>query len=274
MTEKLLRLRREIKERRPLVHCITNPISIQSCANVILAAGGRPIMAEHPEEAEEIVRGAGSLVLNLGNITDVRMDSMRRALAEARRNGIPVLLDLVGVSCSRLRLRFAQSLLEQGGCSIVKGNMSELLALAGRASHSVGVDAGEADALTPEGLPDRVKLFCALAGQTGAVILATGAKDLIVGSGRALLGENGTPMLAGITGTGCMAGALAGLYLNGGEPVEAALLAVTVLGTAGEAARDRARGPGSFQAELLDAVWGMSDGELASRGSFREIAAH
>lgn len=271
MTEKLLRLRERTKGMRPLVHCITNPISIHSCANVILAAGGRPIMAEHPEETEEITEHAASLVLNLGNITDVRMTSMERSLAVARREGIPVLLDLVGVSCSRLRLQFARRLLEQGGCSVIKGNMSELLALAGQTSHSVGVDAGEADALTQENLRERAGLFGELASQTGAVVLVTGAKDLIVGEGRALLGENGTPLLAGITGTGCMAGALAGLYLSAGAPVEAALLAVTVLGTAGEAAALQAKGPGSFQAELLDALWGMSDLELARQSKIRKL---
>ena len=145
--ESLGDLRKRIKEEKPLIHCITNPISIHDCANIILAAGTRPIMAEHPLEVEEITATAGALMLNLGNITDVRMESMERSLRTARKAGIPVLLDLVGVSCSSLRNDFSQNLLEIGGISVIKGNMSEILTAAGMPCHGAGIGARTEGAL-------------------------------------------------------------------------------------------------------------------------------
>ena len=123
-------IREFTKNSAPLIHCITNPISIHDCANMILAVGARPIMAEHPEEVEEITEVSSALMLNLGNITDARIISMQRALSTANRKNIPVLLDLVGVTCSQLRRSFAKQLLSQGVFSVIKGNISEILAAA------------------------------------------------------------------------------------------------------------------------------------------------
>ena len=133
----------QIRQHRPLVHCITNPIAIHDSANIVLAAGGRPIMAEHPQEVEEIVRTAQVLVLNLGNITDVRMSSMKKAFQEALKNRVPTVLDLVGIQCSSLRLHYAKELLEIGSPTVLKGNMSEMRKLAGLSTYGTGVDAGE-----------------------------------------------------------------------------------------------------------------------------------
>ena len=148
MIKGMLELRKRIKREQPLIHCITNPISIHACANVVLALGARPIMAEHPAEVAQITATAGALMLNLGNITDVRMKSMEISLRTAKENEIPVLLDLVGTACSDLRFHYAKHLMEIGGIAVLKGNMSELLAIAGCPSHSIGVDAGEKDAVT------------------------------------------------------------------------------------------------------------------------------
>ncbi len=123
-------IRKYTKEAAPLIHCITNPISIHDCANIILAAGARPIMAEHPAEVAEITAVASALMLNLGNITDARIESIQRALKEANRRKIPVLLDLVGVTCSSLRREFARKLLTDGRFAVIKGNISEILAAA------------------------------------------------------------------------------------------------------------------------------------------------
>ena len=120
---KIAALGEQIRQHRPLVHCITNPIAIHDSANIILAAGGRPIMAEHPQEVEEIVKTAQALVLNLGNITDVRMNSMKKAFREALKHRVPTVLDLVGIQCSSLRFQYAKELLEIGSPSVLKGNM-------------------------------------------------------------------------------------------------------------------------------------------------------
>ena len=140
-------IREFTKNSAPLIHCITNPISIHDCANMILAVGARPIMAEHPEEVEEITEVSSALMLNLGNITDARIISMQRALSTANRKNIPVLLDLVGVTCSQLRRSFAKQLLSQGVFSVIKGNISEILAAAELPYHGTGIDAGKEDAM-------------------------------------------------------------------------------------------------------------------------------
>ena len=129
MIKKLENLKEQNRLTKPLIHCITNPISIHDCANIVLASGARPIMAEHPLEVAEITSTAQVLALNLGNITDARMEAMPIALKTAVQKEIPVLLDLVGTACSTLRKNFAKELLEIHVPSVLKGNMSELLAM-------------------------------------------------------------------------------------------------------------------------------------------------
>ena len=121
MRQRILQLRKRIKEEKPLIHCITNPISIHDCANVVLAVGARPIMAEHPAEVTGITASAGALMLNLGNITDARIESMKRSMRTAMENKIPVLLDLVGVACSDLRLDLATGAFEHRPCGSAEG---------------------------------------------------------------------------------------------------------------------------------------------------------
>ena len=129
-------LRQMIRRKQALIHCITNPISMTQCANAVLAMGARPMMAEHPEEVEEITATAGALLLNLGNISDVRMEAMRRSLKTAKKYQIPVVLDAVGVACSALRRTFAMELLAEAAVTIVKGNYSEITALCDSAYYS------------------------------------------------------------------------------------------------------------------------------------------
>ena len=138
---------------QPLIHCITNPISIHDCANIILAAGGRPIMAEHPAEVAEITRNSHALALNLGNITDARMKSMPESLKTAASLHIPVMLDLVGTACSNLRYEFAQKLMNIHMPELLKGNMSELLAMSGQTAHAIGIDAGTGCAYRCQSFP-------------------------------------------------------------------------------------------------------------------------
>lgn len=157
LENQLRNVRNATKENSPLIHCITNPISIHGCANMILAVGARPMMAEHPLEVEDITRTAGALMLNLGNITDARMESMRRSVRVAMECGIPILLDLVGVTCSRIRMELARELIGFGQIQILKGNISELLAIAGQSFHGTGIDAGKEDAMTDENEEERRK---------------------------------------------------------------------------------------------------------------------
>ena len=247
MRQRILKLRKQIKEEKPLIHCITNPISIHDCANVILAVGARPIMAEHPAEVGNITASSGALMLNLGNITDARIRSMK---------------------CS---MRTAVEL---------KGNMSELLAVSGLPSHAIGIDAGAQDTLTPENIDAVSDVLKAFSRNNQAVVLATGKQDFVTDGEQVVLIENGTAALSGITGTGCMVGALTAAFLSGctemggwsdgdrklnwspGNYLEAAVLGTALMGIAGEEAEKISRGPGSFQVNLMDEIYGISDRHL------------
>lgn len=131
----------QLRVQKPLIHCITNPISITQCANAVLAVGARPIMADHPGEVEEITAQSQALLLNLGNITDVRMASMQFSAAVAKQKRIPILVDGVGIACSKLRREYVQTLLEIATPTVIKGNYSEIQALWQDTYQSAGVDA-------------------------------------------------------------------------------------------------------------------------------------
>lgn len=258
-------IRGAVRERSSLIHCITNPISINQCANAILAVGGRPIMAEHPKEVSEITATAGALMLNLGNITDVRMEAMRLSARTAAEQGTPILLDAVGVACSKLRRDYACDLLEAVTPAVIKGNYSEINALYQERYRASGVDADAAlDAQTVE------RAAAALARTRHTVVLASGKVDLVTDGMRLIRVRNGTPQLSCVTGTGCMLGALTAAYLSAASGLDAAVTACTVLGVCGQLAETE-RGSGSFMVGLLDALSTLQDAELERYMDLEEI---
>ena len=234
-----------VKEEKPLIHCITNPISINQCANAILALGALPIMAEHPKEVKEITRRADALLLNLGNITDARIKSIKIALKTAKRQGIPVVLDVVGTACSVLRLKLVKKLLKIGGISVLKGNYSEINILRHPDSKSGGVDASSY--LKTEHL---IPVCFELSHKYNCTILASGKEDIVCGNGKIALVSNGTPSLQQITGTGCLQGAIAATYASQGQSFEAAILGAVSMGVCGE----MAEGEGNYLANLMDSI--------------------
>lgn len=254
-----------VPQKAPLIHCITNPISIHDCANVILASGARPIMAEHPEEVREITASAAALGLNLGNITDARRTSILLSGEEAARRGIPVILDLVGIGCSGLRRSIVQEFLAmRETCTadgnrpplILKGNLSEIRALAGMAQGETvnvsGVDASPQDVVN-DGTRDTVaEEIRGLAERYGAVVTATGKTDVISDGAQTYLAENGSGRMASITGTGCMVTALTAAYLSERMLLPAALLGAVMFGICGECAAGDWKGSGTYQIRLMD----------------------
>lgn len=254
-----------VRAHRPLIHCITNPISIHQCANALLAAGARPIMAEHPKEVQEITETADALLLNLGNITDVRMDSMRISAETAKERHIPAVLDAVGVACSALRLEYAFDLLQAAPPAVIKGNYSEIKALCHADYRSAGVDAK--DDLTVATMD---RSAAELARRYHTVVLASGKADIVTDGVRLVHIHNGTPRLSEITGTGCMLGALTGAYLSVGSPLDAAVAACGGLGICGQLA-EPAPGNGSFQVALLDALSIVTDKILQKNANMEEI---
>ena len=265
-----------IQQEAPLIHCITNPISINDCANILLAIGARPIMAEHPDEVAEITAIAKGLALNLGNITDARMASMKISAGTAKDKGIPFVLDLVGLSCSRLRQKYAKEPLQIAVPDIIKGNISELRTLLGLpTTPGMGVEAGQKEMVTRENALEYAKIFQKQAREYHTLLLATGPIDLVVSSEEAYIIANGSNALASITGTGCMNNVLAGACLAGVHGISsqatnntlAAILSCLLLGIAGENIQDiyLNQGPGSFHYSLMDSISKLTPHTIAKQ---------
>ena len=269
---KLCMIRQQIRQRQPLIHCITHPIAMNDCANLVLAAGARPIMASHPDEVAEITASADVLAVNLGNITAVRMEAMKRAAAAACSAGKPILIDLTGVACSRLRENFARQFIAAYKPAVIKGNISEIRLLCGLPAHASGVDAGAEDHFSAADCSVLETALKTYASRQTAVVFASGAVDLIADDDRVIYACNGTPRLTEITGTGCMLGVLAGVYLAAAAPVDAAALAAMTMGLAGEYAAGCSAGPGSFHTALFDAMALLTDADVIASGRLTEIA--
>ncbi len=219
-------------------------------------------MAEHPEEVAEITSHSQALALNLGNITDARMESMPKSLKTAAELHIPVMLDLVGTACSNLRYEFAQKLMNIQMPNLLKGNMSELLAMSGQTAHAIGIDAGTQDVLTNSNRSRLKDLFQKKAAQWNTTLLITGKEDMVISANECAFITNGTPSMSQITGTGCMLGMICATYLAVTDPFTAALSAATEFGIAGEKAEKNSSGPGSFQIELFDQFYNLTEQDI------------
>ena len=245
-------MEKEASKNNRLIHCITNPISMNQCANAILALGAKPIMAEHPDEVMEITKTASSLLLNLGNITDSRISSMRLALKEANTNGIPVTLDAVGAACSTLRKTLVRLFLTSGRFACLKGNYSEILALYDDTYKSAGVDA-------KDGIDEELirRAVLELSKTNNCIVVATGKVDLVAFNDELKEITGGTAQLSQVTGTGCMLGAIIATYLADENSLASVVNSCSFFKSCGEkAATDR--GIGTFMVNLLDAIGGAS----------------
>lgn len=223
---------------------------------MILCAHARPMMAQHPEEAAVITSSAGAVLLNMGNITDVRKQSMLISAQTAKQNGIPFVLDVCGSACLPTRREYALGLI--GTClpSVIKGNYSEITALARKDYTSSGVDADKT--LTAEAVTETAQ---ELALKLGTVILASGETDIITDGSRTAFVKNGCAQLGSVTGTGCMQGALCAAYLSAAKGFDAAVAASVVLGICGQLAQTD-KGAGSFMVNLLDALSTVDDSTI------------
>ncbi len=248
MTDKICNALNNIKKQKPLIHCITNPISINGCANTILSVGAKPIMAEHPKEVCEITNASNALMLNIGNITDARMKSIMVSLKRAKKIDIPILLDVVGIACSKFRRKYVWELLKISVPSVIKGNYSEMAALHNEEYFSPGVDAEPS-------LDVRyiTKAARELALKHQTVILATGQTDVITDGKRVVFVKNGTPELSSVTGTGCMLGALCATFMTSASSFEGVISACSYFGICGELAKTD-NGNGSFMVNLMDGL--------------------
>lgn len=258
-------IRSETTRRAPLIHCITNPISINDCANTVLLTGAKPIMAEHPDEVSEITQIADALAVNLGNITDARLKSIRISAAKAAQSDIPSIIDMVGITCSSLRLNYAKSYLADFTPSIIKGNLAEIKALCDKDFSSIGIDAVSDDNISQSDC----EIVTALAASRKCVVMATGKTDLISDGSCIFLIKNGSPKLPLITGTGCMLNVLAASFLPVCSPINAAITASLMLGICGEIADSKKAdaGLGSFHIALLDELSSVTTSVLCERAN-------
>lgn len=258
-----------VRERNPLVQCITNFVTVNDCANILLAAGASPTMAQDIREVEEAVARANGLVCNLGAIDLV--DSMILAGKRANELNIPVVLDPVAAGGTTLRRQLSAKLLDEVHFSAIRGNASEIRALAGQASLGSGVDVAAWDAITPENLPQSVALTADLARRTRSVIAVSGVMDVVSDGTQTVLLHNGCPTMARITGSGCMLTTLIGAFCAAvpEHPFEATCAAMAAMGICGEIAEEKRlqnkTGNATFRTDLIDAVFNLTEQELKER---------
>lgn len=257
-------IKEELKKYNPLIHAITNPISIRDCANVILSTGARPMMAEHPEEVETITKSAGALLINLGNLTKAREEAMLISAKAAKENNIPYVIDLCGIASLSNRRDLALKLISICEPGIIKGNYSEIKALYDEAYKGSGVDSDKN--LTTEEIAEISK---ALSEHYKTTILASGKTDVIANGTDVYLCNNGSAQMATITGTGCMQGALCTAYLSVTDSVDAATTACQVFGIAGEMA-ETPLGSGIFAVNLLDRLSTITESDVERLGKLEK----
>lgn len=265
----------KVKTAAPLVHNITNYVTVNDCANVLLACGGSPIMADDPADAEEITTICGGLNINIGTLNQRTIPAMLSAGKKANECGHAVLLDPVGAGASSLRTQTAFQLMEEIRFSAIRGNISEIKTLALGEGTTKGVDADVADTITEDTLPGAADFAKKFAAKTGAVIVITGAIDLIADANTAFAVRNGHPMMSRITGSGCMLSAMTTAYLtaNPDTPLQACLASVCAMGLCGEQAFERLssrEGNATFRTYLIDEIFNL-DGETLERGAKYEI---
>ena len=245
-----------IREKRPLIHNITNYVVMNYTANALLACGASPVMAHAPEEVEEMVSFAGALVLNIGTLTPFWIDSMLKAGKRANELNIPVVLDPVGSGATRLRTESAKRLIDELSVNLVRGNASEVLSLAREGSRTRGVD-------SIHSVEEASDVALLLSRELKTTLVITGAVDLITDGERIWRVSNGHELMRYVTGTGCTATALIGAFLAvDQDSVEAAATALAYFGLAGEKGAVKAEAPGSFQITLLDALFTIDEKQL------------
>jgi hydroxyethylthiazole kinase len=251
---------RSLRERRPLIHQITNYVVMNETANATLALGALPVMAHAREEVEEMVGLAGALVLNIGTLSEHWIESMLIAGRAANERGIPIVLDPVGAGATRYRTATAKRLLDELEVAVVRGNAGELATLVGAEAEVRGVESIAAPG-------DPAELARDAARALGAVAAVTGPVDHVSDGDTSVRVANGHELLATVSGTGCMSTAITGSFLavKAEAPLEAAAEALVAFGVAGEDAAEKARGPGTFHAGLYDALAALDPDTLDGR---------
>jgi hydroxyethylthiazole kinase len=248
----------KVRNQKPLVHHITNIVTVNDCANVTLAIGGLPVMAHALEEVEDMVKAASCLVLNIGTLTPKQVESMIKAGKKANELGIPVVLDPVGAGATPLRTESAKRILGEVKVSVVQGNSAEIGVLAGAGGEIRGVEAiGSSENLLAAAKD--------MAKKHGATVVISGATDVVTDGERVAFVDNGHPWMGTITGTGCMLASVIGSFCGvERDYFKASVAALVAFGLAGELAANRpeVRGPASFKVCFFDELYSLTEEKI------------
>ncbi|MEZ9677408.1 hydroxyethylthiazole kinase [Vibrio breoganii] len=251
-----------LRDSKPLVVNVTNYVVMNNTANALLAIGASPIMAHSAQEMSEMMSFAGSIVINIGTLDSVWIPRMLFAVEQANINGKTVILDPVGCGASTLRTEVSRQIAEQADKLIIRGNASEIIALAGEQAQSKGVDA-----LDSSDSAVNAAKFCV--EQYGANVVISGASDYVVSAEATYKLDNGHEMMPYVTGMGCSHTAITGAFAAVGEVT--GLAATAILGVAGEIAAEKSAGPGSLQMNLLDTLYQLDVETVLARLKLQQV---
>lgn len=270
---------KNIKKKNALTHCITNSVTINDCANAVLAIGGSPFMAEDAEELEEVVTIADVLVINIGKLSKEQINSMNVSAEVANKTNTPIVLDPVGVGVTDLRNKTTLNLIENYKITAIRGNISEIKAIAklvgviDENNTAKGVDVNIDDIITEENLNANGELIKELAKKLDTTILASGPIDILSDGETTIAIDNGDDMMPLITGSGCMLSSIVGSCIGGSAPLEGSLVAILAMNIAGEKARakvdEKDEGTGSFRAYLIDYLYKTDSETLVNESNIR-----
>ena len=250
---------KRIRDEAPLVHNITNYVVMNTTANALLSLGASPVMAHAAEEVEAMVAISRALVINIGTLSKPWIESMHKAVREAKKRGIPWMLDPVGAGATRLRTETAAALLKEGAPAVIRGNASEIMALHGSAASTKGVASVHGSEAALNSARHLAKTWKCVVSISGKVDLITDGKTVV----RVL---NGDPLMPRVTGLGCAATAITGAFIAVNPNfLEAASHAMGIMGIAGEMAVEKAAGPGTLQLHFLDALYQINDDDIFKR---------
>lgn len=264
-----------VRKNVPLVHFITNYVTVNDVANMMLACGGSPIMSDEVKDVEDITSICNATVINIGTLNQNTIEGMVAAGKKANELGHPVILDPVGAGASGLRTETTFRLLKEIKFSVIRGNISEIKTVYAGSGSTRGVDADAADAVDESNLQQTGEFAKKLSKRTGAIIAITGAIDIIADENRVFAVRNGVAMMSRITGTGCMLdGVIAGyVAANPDRALEAVTAAIAAEGLCGEIAakkvQEEGSGTSSFRMHLIDAM-SLLDGETLAKGAKAE----
>ncbi len=248
-----------VRTKHPLVHHLTNWVTIYDCAQAVKSFGASPVMAHAPEEVADMTGLASALVLNIGTLTADVIQSMKEAARAANDRNIPVVLDVCGAGATPFRDQKSSELLDYAFISVIKGNSSEISRIAGLDVRTRGVDTEHVDA-------DLRRIARTLAAERNCTVVITGEEDIIADADRTYIVHNGIDMMSRVVGTGCMAASVIGTFV-GASPEEATAAAAAGLccyGIAAELALKKSGGPASFKQHLIDSLYSLTRDEVLS----------